>query len=109
MPLGDLNDPNHPYWQANGGHPYASHSTVRTPDVQHGHPTEDAKKQDPLAEEGDWVSNYGGRNPLEEHAFAQGYRGNAPHWYALTDKVLNAAFPGKPRRPRRAPAPPPVR
>lgn len=66
---GDLNDPNHPYWQQNGGHPF-------------------------LGQGRNGVGPYGGRNRLEDHAFSRGYSGNNAEWWAVGDKALNAVVDG---------------
>lgn len=81
---GDLNDPNHPYWQQNGGHPFYNVGRMGP------------------------AGPYGGRNRLEEHALSRGYAGNGAEWWAVGDKVLNSVVDGvrdhvDRRRQRKAP------
>jgi hypothetical protein len=79
--LGDLNDPHNPYSPLHPNHPlYRQYGGS-----QEGH-------VDPLGQPGDFVSQFGGRNPLEEHAYSQGYRGQYPHSYAAADLLAHKAL-----------------
>lgn len=70
--FGDLNDPQNVHSPLHPNHPMHH---------QYSRPAESAS--------GDFVSQFGGRNPLEDHAYSKGYRGNNPHMYAAGDMALN--------------------
>jgi hypothetical protein len=69
--FGDLNDPSNPYSPLHPHHP-----------VHHMYG--DGGRQD-----GDFVSQYGGRDRIEDHAYSRGYQGKYPHLYGAGDKALN--------------------
>jgi hypothetical protein len=76
--IGDLNDPSNPYSPLHPNHPmYRQYGGQ-----EHG---------DPLGKPGDFVSQNGGRNSLEDHAYSKGYRGQYPHAYAFADLAANQA------------------
>lgn len=76
--MGDLNDPTNPYSPLHPNHPlYRQYG---------GSPGIHA---DPMGKPGDFQTQFGGRNRLEDHAYSKGYRGKTPHLYAATDLLAN--------------------